>query len=140
MPHTPNRRTFLAAGRRVPERTETAGALGTIISVEGSRVSVLLSDGRTVRARTRVLRRTLRPGDRVLVERRFATPLFRSVAGLVEAVTARSVTIAGVECRLDEHSVVRPAGTLRRGVRVGALCVHNERDETLTVQALFLGG
>jgi translation initiation factor IF-1 len=140
MPNGPNRRTFLATGRRTPQTAETAGTTGMIVGATRSRVTVRLADGRTVTARTKVLRRTLRPGDRVQVEGRFATPLFRSVAGLVEEVTPRSVTIAGVRCHLDEHSVVRPAGALRRGVHVGALCVHNQREETLTVQALFLGG
>lgn len=140
MPNGPNRRAFLAAGRRTPQQAESAGTPGTIVGATRSRVTVRLPDGRTVTARTRVLRRTLRPGDRVLVDGRLATPLFRSVAGLVDAVAPGSVTIAGVRCRLDEHSVVRPAGALRRGVHVGALCVHNERDETLTVQAVFLGG
>jgi hypothetical protein len=113
------------------------------------KVVVRLDAGALVKARTRLSRRRLRPGDRVMVDGGSVTPLFAGLRGSVEHIDERGLTIGGRHLALDEHSVVRyghgdsrPAahGGLRTGTYVGALCVENRIERTLTVQALFVGG
>jgi hypothetical protein len=111
-------------------------------------VVVHLDTGEAVRARVRLRRRPLRPGDRVIVDGGSVTPLFTGLRGSVQEIDARAVTIAGRRIAIDEHSVVRAGRTvrpaalsgLRPGTYVGALCVENRIEQTLTVQALFVGG
>lgn len=121
---------------------------GLVSQSSGRKVVVDLDTGEVVRARVRLRRRPLRPGDRVIVERGSVTPLFTDLHGSVQEIDDRAVTIAGRRIAFDEYSVVRagqvvrPASRsgLRAGTYVGALCVENRIDRSLTVQALYVGG
>ncbi|MEV4617408.1 DUF5666 domain-containing protein [Asanoa sp. NPDC049573] len=98
---------------------------------------------------------SLRPGDLVLVEEADgaarAFPLYRDVAGRVDAVDAKSMKIGGVRVRLDTRTLLFAHGTdqpvigstsrhLKAGDTVAAQCFDNQRDGALTVHFLKLAG
>jgi hypothetical protein len=96
---------------------------------------------------------SLRAGDLVLVEEADgaarAFPLYRDVAGRVDAIGATSMTIGGVGVRLDTRTLLFAHGSdqpvigatsrhLRTGDTVAAQCFDNQRDGALTVHFLKL--
>jgi hypothetical protein len=98
---------------------------------------------------------SLRAGDLVLVEgadgAARAFPLYRDVAGRVDAIGATSMKIGGVGVRLDPRTLLFAYGTdkpvigatarhLKAGDTVAAQCFDNQRDGALTVHFLKLAG
>jgi hypothetical protein len=141
------------------DSAETAGAPGVVTAAAAGTLTVALDGGGTVRAAIPPIERRLRRGDRVVVEggerdRPVATPLFRQLEGRVEAVDRSSLTIGGTSCRIDRLSHAYDARSARReligavrhspaatvGALVGALCIENTNESTLTAQAVYLLG
>ena len=109
----------------------------------------------SVQARSGLARGTFQVGDRVALERDdddlYATPLLHGLGGVVQRVTATSVTIGGTACVIGADSVCQvttPASTasltplaqsgVQPGKYVKAYCLDNCVSGKLTVGTLYV--